>query len=591
MSAAAGAQARIVAAHPQWWLGLMLFALHASLAWGIADWWPRAFLLAHFGLFLLWQPVWRGEANIESRYVFLVVIVGFVLAAWNNWWLMAVWLAVLFGLIGGSVPGIVQRRQRMVSMLAALYLLSMLLIWVVPHLFADQTIGDALALLAQQGLMALPSLVQSRPDVLPVLRVQYGLLILPIAIVMTQVETDRSAAPLAVDLFYSVILFLLVAALVLGSFVVKQVSHGNYPLALAQALFAIALVLMALSWLWNPRGGFAGLGHILSQYLMSLGLPFERWVQRLADFAEQETQPQRFLALSLEHMLDLPWVTGLQWEARLGQGEYGVKSGHSAEVSFQDLRLRIYTRWSLSPAVLLHLKLLTQMVGHFYEAKRREQAQRQSAYTQAIYETGARLTHDVKNLLQSLRSLCAAAENSSAQQAQGLQALMQRQLPQITQRLNATLDKLRSPQQADAARVDFAAWWEGLIQRYAGRNVHFQVDGPARDLKLPAELFDSVADNLIENALNKSAAGAGLQVRVTFSAARGGTLTVCDNGAAIAKITESQLFEAPVPSQSGLGVGLYHSARQASQFGYRLALAANEPGRVCFVLTREGESP
>jgi len=591
VSAPAGAQARIVAAHPQWWLGLMLLALHASLAWGIADWWSRAFLLAHFGLFLLWQPVWRGEANIESRYVFLVVIVGFLLAAWNNWWLMAVWLAVLFGLIGGAVPGIVQRRQRLVSMLAALYLLSMLLIWVVPHLFADQTLEDTLALLAQQGLMALPSLLQLHPDVLPVLLVQYGLLVLPIAIVMTQVETNRSAAPLAVDLFYSVILFLLVAALVLGSFVVKQVSHGNYPLALAQTLFSIALVLIALSWLWNPRGGFAGLGHMLSQYLMSLGLPFERWVQQLAAFAEQEAQPQRFLALSLEHILDLPWVTGLQWEARLGQGEYGVKSGYSAEFSFQDLRLRIYTRWSLSPAVLLHLKLLTQMVGHFYEAKRREQVQRQSAYTQAIYETGARLTHDVKNLLQSLRSLCAAAESSSAQQAQGLQALMQRQLPQITQRLNATLDKLRSPQQADAARVDFAVWWEGLIQRYSGHNIHFQVDGPARDLKLPAELFDSVADNLIENALNKSAASAGLQVRVTFSAARGGTLTVCDNGAAIAKSTESQLFEAPVPSQSGLGVGLYHSARQAAPLGYRLALAANEPGRVCFVLTKEGESP
>jgi len=591
MIAAADAQSRLVAARPQWWLGLMLLALHASLAWGIADWWSRAFLLAHFGLFLLWQPVWRGEANIESRYVFLVVIVGFLLAAWNNWWLMAVWLAVLFGLIGGSVPGIVQRRQRLVSMLAALYLLSMLLMWVVPQLFADQTLGDTLALLAQHGLAALPSLLQSRPDLLPVLLVQYGLPILPFAILLTQVETNRSAAPLAVDLFYSVILFLLVAALVLGSFVVKQVSHGNYPVALAQTLFAIALLLMALSWLWNPRGGFAGLGHILSQYLMSLGLPFERWVQRLAELAEQETQPQRFLALSLEHILDLPWVTGLQWEARLGQGEYGVKSGYSAEFSFQDLRLKIYTRWSLSPAVLLHLKLLTQMVGHFYEAKRREQVQRQSAYTQAIYETGARLTHDVKNLLQSLRSLCAAVETSSAQQAQGLQALMQRQLPQITQRLNATLDKLRSPQQADAARVDFAVWWEGLIQRYSGRNIHFQVDGPARDLALPAELFDSVADNLIENALNKSAADAGLQVRVTLSAARGGTLTVCDNGAAIAKSTESQLFEAPVPSQNGLGVGLYHSAKQASQLGYRLALAANQPGTVCFMLTREGEGP
>jgi signal transduction histidine kinase len=590
MSTAAVTSAPPAAAPRQWRLGLMLLALHASLAWGITDWWSRALLLAHFGLFLLWQPVWRGEADIESRYVFLVVIVGFLLAIWNNWWLMAVWLAVLFGLIGGSVPGIAQRRQRMVSMLAALYLLSMLLMWVVPHLFADQTLEEATAMLARQGVMALPTLVQSHPSLLPVLLVQYGLPILPVAILLTRVEAGRSTAPLAVDLFYSVVLFLLVAALVLGSFVVKQVSHGNYPLALAQTLFAIAVVLMALSWLWNPRGGFAGLGHILSQYLLSLGLPFERWVQRLAEFAEQETQPQRFLALSLEHIVDLPWVTGLHWETRVGQGEYGAKSGYSAEFSFRDLRLRIFTSWSLSPAVLLHLKLLTQMVGHFYEAKRREQIQRQNAYTQAIYETGARLTHDVKNLLQSLRSLCAAVDGSSPQQAQGLQALMQRQLPQITQRLNATLDKLRTPQQqADATRVDAALWWEGLIQRHTGRNIHFHMDGPPRNLKLPAELFDSVADNLIENAVNKSADGTGLQIRVTLTAARGGTLTVCDNGAAIAKSTESQLFQAPVHSQSGLGVGLYHSARQAAQLGYRLTLAANRRGTVCFVLTREEE--
>ena len=566
MSVAAGLQgSRLVVTHPQWWLGLMLLALHAALAWGIMDWWPRAFLLAHFGLFLLWQPVWRGERDVESRYAFLVVIVGFLLAAWNNWWLMAVWLAVLFGLIGGSVPGITDRRQRLVSMLAALYLLSMLLMWVVPHLFVGQVFEDAMTLL-----------------------VRYGLPLLPIAILLVRLETSRASAPIAVDLFYSVILFLLVTALVLGSFVVKQVSHGNYPLALAQTLFAIALLLIALSWLWNPHSGFAGLGHLLSRYLMSLGLPFEQWVQKLAEYAEQETQPQRFLTLALEHMLTLPWVAGVEWEARLGQGEFGAKSGYSAEFWFQDLRLRIYTRWSLSPAVLLHLKLLTQMVGHFYDAKRREQVQRQSAYTQAIYETGARLTHDVKNLLQSLRSLCAAVETSNADQAQALQALMQKQLPLITQRLNVTLDKLRSPQQADATQVDAAVWWEGLIQRYTGRNIQFQVDGPAKDLRLPSELFDSVADNLIENAFNKSAASGGLQVRVTFSAARGGTLAVCDNGAALAKATADQLFEAPVASQTGLGVGLYQSSRQATQLGYRLALAANEPGMVCFVLTREG---
>ena len=64
-----------------------------------------------------------------------------------------------------------------------------------------------------------------------------------------------------------------------------------------------------------------------------MGLPFERWVQQLADLAENETQPQRFLALALEHILELPWVSGLQWEARLGQGEFGEKSDFFADLS------------------------------------------------------------------------------------------------------------------------------------------------------------------------------------------------------------------------------------------------------------------
>ncbi len=322
---------------------------------------------------------------------------------------------------------------------------------------------------------------------------------------------------------------------------------------------------------------------------MSLGLPFERWVQRLSELAEEETQPQRFVSLALQHMLDLPWVIGVDWSARLGQGEFGKHTKHFSEFSFRDLRLKIYTRWSLSPALLLHLKLLTQMVGHFYEAKRREQIQRQNAYTQAIYETGARLTHDVKNLLQSLRSLCSAVDTSGTDQAAELQALMQRQLPQITQRLSTTLDKLQAPQEADSSLIDAALWWEGLTQRHSGRNIQFNVDGPALDIRLPVELFDSIADNLIENALRKPAGSERLKVRVMFSPARGGTLTVCDNGAAISKNVVAELFEAPVASHTGLGVGLYHAAKQANLLGYRLALAANEPGRVCFLLTREGE--
>ncbi|MFN7087123.1 MAG: hypothetical protein ACK4N4_10935 [Burkholderiales bacterium] len=563
-TATAGRQ-RFVVTHPQWWLGLMLLALHAALAWGIDGGWSRAFLLAHIGLFLLWQPLRRGERAVEVRQGFLVVVAGLLLAAWNSWWLMAVWLSALFGLIGGSVPGIANRRQRLISTLAALYLLFMLLVWVVPQLFAEPLLEPAVVML-----------------------VRYGLPAIPFAILLIRVGHSRAEAPLAVDLFYSVLLFLLVVVLVLGSFVIRQLSQDSYALALAQALLMIALVLVALSWLWGPHSGFLGIGHLLSRYLMSLGLPFERWVQRLAELAEQEPRPQRFLSQSLQHMLDLPWVAGVVWEAGIEQGEYGVRSRHFSEVPFHNLKLRIFTHWPLSPAMLLHLKLLTQMVGHFYEAKQREQIQRQNAYTQAIYETGARLTHDVKNLLQSLRSLCAAAETSGADQAAALQALMQRQLPQITQRLGATLDKLRVPQNVDSNEVDAALWWESLMQRHGGRGIRFDVAGVLDDVRLPAELFDSVADNLIENALNKLGENRDLQVCVTFAAAGGGALTVCDSGAAISRGVAVQLFDSPVPSRTGLGVGLYHAAKQAQRLGYRLALTANETGRVCFVLAREG---
>jgi signal transduction histidine kinase len=552
---------RIAITNPQLSLGLMLLALHASIAWGIDDWWPRAFLLAHLGLFLLWQPVWRGESEIEPGQAFSVVAVACLLVGWYNWWLMAVWLAVLVGIIGGSVPRIGERRQRIISVLAALYLLSMLLMWVVPQLFTDQVVEPALAWL-----------------------VRYALPLVPIAIMLIRVPARLPENPVGVDLFYSLLFFLLVVALVLGSFVVRDVSHGNYVIALAQTLFGIAVVLVGLSWLWYPHSGFAGVGYLLSSYLMSLGLPFERWVQTLAQLAQQETQPQRFLALALQHMLDMPWVRGVEWRTPQGEGEFGNRTAHATPLESGELKLVIHTRWTVSPAVLLHLKLLAQMVGHFYEAKQREQVQRQNAYTHAIYETGARLTHDVKNLLQSLKALCSAAANTTPAQAQALQALMQRQLPQITQRLNTTLDKLRAPRDAELNEVDARTWWDALLQRYSVRSIAFELADDVSGLTLPAELFDSVADNLIENAFNKSSETGALEVRVRFSSAARGTLTVCDNGAAISRSVAQQLFEAPVASQTGYGVGLYQSSRLAAQSGYRLELASNAPGAVCFTL-------
>ena len=548
----------LFARHAHRWLGLMLLALHAATAWDLSAAWSAPFLLAHFGLFLMWQPLWQGDGRLRPSQALLVIALGVLLATLNSWWLIAVWLALLIALIGGSVPGIAGGRERTASLLAALYLLALLLLWVVPHL-SGQVPGDTL-------LLAL---------------VRYGLPLLALAIVFVRAGPPRAGISVAVDIFYSVTLFLLVTALVLGSLLIVTTNHGQYLLALAQTLIIIALALIGLSWLMSPTAGFAGIDQMLSRYLMSVGLPFEQWVRRLAAIAEHESEPRQFLDAALAHLLALPWVIGLRWKTLRGANHHGRLNEHYADFALDDLDLRIHTRWALSPAMLLHVRLLAHMIGHFHAAKLREQLQRKNAYTQAIHETGSRLTHDVKNLLQSLHALCAAAQDNTPDQSAAVLALMQRQLPQITQRLNTTLDKLRAPEHSEVRPMAAAVWWRALQQRYLYRNVRLSLTGEAQetgDATVPAELFDSVIDNLIENALRKAA-----EVHVAFDPACM-TLSVTDSGAAIAKSLAAQLFSAPLPSNAGLGVGLYHAARFAAQHGYALSLAHNAPGEVCFRL-------
>ena len=54
------------------WRGLflvMLASLHLAAMWGAEDFWARGLMLAHFGLFILWQPFMRGEHRLTSAQV------------------------------------------------------------------------------------------------------------------------------------------------------------------------------------------------------------------------------------------------------------------------------------------------------------------------------------------------------------------------------------------------------------------------------------------------------------------------------------------------------------------------------------------
>ena len=545
----------------QHWLSLALLALHGALILDLANPLAQALMLSHFGFFLLWQPLWRGEQKLIPGQVLLIIGAAVLLIVAGSWWLMALWIAVLFSLIGGNVPGIKNLGQRIVSLLAAVYLLSILLTWVVPHLFPDQQFPQALVAV-----------------------VRYGLAIPAAAIFFVRTGKQQAASPYSVDLFYSLLLFLMVVVLVLGAFVIREVSHGNYVIALAQALIVIAGLLVALSLLWDPRAGFAGIGQLLTRYFLNIGMPFERWMHSLAALADRERDPDKFVIVAAHEMSELPWLSGIRWESRESTGNAGDATKYPTAITFGDLKVSFYTRSSPSPALMLHMRLLARLLGDYYDAKIREQEQRRNAYVQAIYETGSRLTHDVKNLLQTLRSLCGAAETSNEGDSDALRLLMQRQLPQITQRLQITLDKLNTNPPIGNDATPALQWWEALKQRYAHERVDFEGGGFPAGAVLPADLFETAAENLLQNAFEKRKVENTLHIVAKLQWDEGLHLSVCDDGQPVPVALVRHLFAAPVQSNTGLGVGLYQVARFASDQGYEVTLTSNQVGKVCITL-------
>jgi signal transduction histidine kinase len=244
----------------------------------------------------------------------------------------------------------------------------------------------------------------------------------------------------------------------------------------------------------------------------------------------------------------------------------------------------LYSRFRLSPALHWHLHLLGELLGAFYIAKLREEQLRHQSYLQAVHETGARLTHDIKNLLQSLNVLCLVASDESTRDSPDVTALLGRQLPAIAQRLSATLEKLQRPLGAGETYIPADAWWDALARQYRSEGVEFAPTSLPQGARLPRSLFDSVADNFIRNALAKRAAEGRVHVQIALQWGSQIALRVCDSGTAVPADIEKNLFRAPVPSRAGLGIGLYQAARQAESSGYGVALESNRDGEVCFTL-------
>jgi hypothetical protein len=183
-------------------------------------------------------------------------------------------------------------------------------------------------------------------------------------------ESDRPGGAM-VDLFYSLFIFLLIAVLVLGSLAFMLLRQAGYFEAVINTLMSIAVLLLLIGWTWNTRPGYTGIDVFFSRYLLSIGLPFERWLHRLTTLASRRNEPEKFLSQALAEMLDLPWVDGGHWIAGGDSGSFGSESRHRQDFPGQPLQLTLYTRHKLSPALVWHFHLLAQLANEHYIAKLR----------------------------------------------------------------------------------------------------------------------------------------------------------------------------------------------------------------------------
>lgn len=536
--------------------------------------WRAPLFLAHLGAVLWWQPLIPGDRRVSWRAGLFLGAAAIALAIIPANWIELVWTALLGALVAGRGFASRSAAQRRLLAAALVFLAGLMFMLVVPSLLPAGLATGALPRSAATWVLAA--------------------LLLCVAILAMRAGGDM---PRDFDVLYaSAILFGLLLIAFFGIAVMTLTQRG-YAQSMAITLATVAGLLLAIGLLRRGAGSAGGsLAIGMSRYLLSYRLPHEVWLDRLAGLNRDEADARRFFVASMAALCESGVVVGVRWSGAGSEGNAGVTGRHVEAIELPvpmagnpSIRLDVASMEPFAPSHLWHVRLLARLAVEFYGAKAREERLRAQQYLRAVHETGARVTHDVKNLLQSLKGLIGASAVLHDDRA--MRALIERQLPVIEQRLSATLSKLESPGTDSRRLIALSAWWEALARQYAGQNVEMAPAQLELDLPVPAPVFDSAADNFLQNALQKRAAHAGLSIRASLEVRAGIVeFAVSDDGAPLEAEIADGLFEAPVASANGLGIGLYQSAQLARAAGYAVVLAENRPGCVRFALASRAPS-
>ncbi len=541
-------------------LGLMLFSLLAAIHLSDSDTIALSFLIVHFGVFLLWQPVVKKQSTFNTRQLIVLSVLIFAFIYWFNPWLNAFWSLLLLTLLTGRI--FARGLSRAAYGFAVIILFLELILITTPGLFQ---------------LAALSSSIQSTFSM--------TLVLLPLVLLFIPV-TDTTSKQ--VDFIRGFLVVLLVIFLCMGSVLISLAAQQAYIESLAISVIILSLFLLLTAILWTPRGGFAGLARLWEKYILDIGGPFEQWITHVSTLeANTSLRAENFLAASLRYLMQQHWICGVHWQTNTAKGFEGKASSYQVSIDDEKLKLILHTHTPVGPSLMLHAKLLLSVLTFYYRAKLQEQELIKQAHMQAIYETGSKLTHDMKNILQATHTMTQIINDNDSQMSEIIEAL-KKQMPLLTQRLNTTLEKLRAPQNTDLVTKSLSGsllhWWNQLQHRYNGRHIKFSTD-ISKDMEIPLDIFTTVIENLLDNARNKRIREPELEIAVQLSTVNEQLcLLVSDTGSPIMKQVAQQLFKEVVSSQDGFGIGLYQSHELAKNHGYELRIENNTEGHVCFAL-------
>src|SRR5256885_3697465 len=214
----------------------MLALLHVAVVRGVSDPWARGLLLAHLGLLLLWQPFVRAQQRVSPTQGLVLALVAMAVMLVLDWWLLAFWVVVLAGLVGGKVYQHQARWQRRTYLVVFLYLIALLAVVILPQIAPRQEIAPEIRRAAE-----------------------YGLPLLFVLIALFPAEREPPEVSQIIDFFYSVFLMLVLVAVVLGSFTFMTLGRTTYLQSLTSTTLLIGGAVLLIALGFNPRTGFSGL--------------------------------------------------------------------------------------------------------------------------------------------------------------------------------------------------------------------------------------------------------------------------------------------------------------------------------------------